>query len=128
MWSTPLAGRIELAEQLVNRANGEASALRAIHDYVGVDMLVSESVAAAIGIVLLARGDPMKAVRFSANVGGDTDTIGAIAGQVCGAWQGLEAVDERMMKQVEEVNHLNLQEESRRIEDMLPGQPGVVPG
>jgi ADP-ribosylglycohydrolase len=119
MWSTPLAGRIELAELLVNRANGDASVLRALFDFVGVSMLVSESVAAAMGIVLLAGGDPMKAVQLSANIGGDTDTIGAIAGQICGAWRGMDAIDERMVKVVEDVNHLHLWEESRQIEDML---------
>lgn len=118
-WSTSLSSRIDLALQLVERAASEAEALSAIYQYVGVDMLVPESVAAAMGIVFLAQGDPMKAVRFGANIGGDTDTIAAIAGQICGAFRGIDAIDPAMVNQVEIVNHLDLKEESRRILAML---------
>lgn len=118
-WSTPLSSRIDLAVQLVDRAASEADALNAIYHYVGVDMLVSESVAAALGIVCLAGGDPMKAVRFGANIGGDTDTIAAIAGQICGAFRGFDALDAELVKQVEAANALNLTDESQRIFDML---------
>ncbi len=114
-WSTPLASRIDLAQRLVEGAANEDDALDALYRYVGVDMLVAESVAAAMGIVLLARGDPMKAVRLGANIGGDTDTIAAIAGQVCGALRGIDALDRGLVEQVENANGLNLLAESRDI-------------
>ena len=54
VWSTPLDGRIELAERLVREASDRQSALEAIYRYVGTDMLVAESVAAAFGFSCLS--------------------------------------------------------------------------
>jgi ADP-ribosylglycohydrolase len=48
-----------------------------------------ETIPAALAIVRLAAGDPWKAVVLSANFGRDTDTIGCIAGGICGALAGL---------------------------------------
>jgi len=114
-WATPLEGRIELAEQIVRDYADPRQAMRLICRYVGVDSIVSESVAAAFGIVLLAKGDPAQAVILGANIGGDTDTIAAIAGAVCGAWRGIDAVDPALLAQVEAVNHLNLDQEAQRM-------------
>jgi len=118
-WSTPLEGRIELAERLVREADDLQDALKDIYRYVGTDMLVAESVAAAFGVFMLAGGNPMKAVVLGANIGGDTDTIAAIAGAVSGAWQGVEAIDAGMLAQVEKVNGLDLKEEARRLTSII---------
>jgi ADP-ribosylglycohydrolase len=48
-----------------------------------------ETVPASLAIVWLAAGDPWKAIVFSANFGRDTDTIGCMAGGICGALSGL---------------------------------------
>jgi ADP-ribosylglycohydrolase len=109
VWTPPLERRIALAIRLVREAESEAEALQALYDYVGVDMLVTESVPTAFGLVILAGGDPMRAVRYAANIGGDTDTIGAIAGAICGALRGIGAVDRTMLADVERVNGLNLE-------------------
>ncbi len=108
VWTPPLERRIALAVRLAREAEGEAKALQALYDYVGVDMLVTESIPTAFGLVALAEGDPMRAVRYAANIGGDTDTIGAIAGAICGALRGIAAVDRAMLAEVERVNGLDL--------------------
>ncbi|MCK4472067.1 MAG: ADP-ribosylglycohydrolase family protein, partial [Anaerolineae bacterium] len=108
VWTPPLEKRFELALRLVRQAENEAQAVRALYDYVGVDLTVTESVPTAFGLVALAEGDPMRAVRYAANIGGDTDTIGAIAGAVCGALRGIEAVDRALLAEVERVNGLDL--------------------
>ena len=109
VWTPPLERRITLAVRLVREAEGEAEAMQALYDYVGVDMLVTESIPTAFGLVILAGGDPMRAVRYAANVGGDTDTIGAIAGAICGALRGIGAVDRALLAEVERVNGLDLE-------------------
>jgi ADP-ribosylglycohydrolase len=119
VWATPLEKRIELAVRLVEENLSDQSALTALHDFVGVDMLVAESVATAFGLVALAKGDPMKAVVFSANIGGDTDTIGAIAGAICGAWRGAGTLDKDMLNRVEEINHLDLASEASRLVSII---------
>lgn len=108
VWTPPLEKRIELAWRLVSQAENEDEAVQSLYDYSGVDLTVTESVPTAFGLVALAEGDPMRAVRHAANIGGDTDTIGAIAGAICGALQGIEAVDRALLAQVERVNGLNL--------------------
>lgn len=109
VWTPRLERRIALALDLVHRAESEAGALQALYDYTGVDLTVTESIPTAFGLVALAEGNPMRAVRYAANLGGDTDTIGAIAGAVCGALRGIDAVDRSMLAQVERVNKLNLE-------------------
>jgi ADP-ribosylglycohydrolase len=118
-WGTQLEKRIELALQIVQENLEPERTLKALFDFVGVDILVPESVATALGIVELAKGDPMKAVIFGANIGGDTDTIAALAGAVCGAWRGIEAFDQQMLSQVEEVNHIDLAAEAARLETII---------
>jgi ADP-ribosylglycohydrolase len=115
VWTPPLERRIALALQLVRQAESEAGALHALHDYVGVDLTVTESIPTAFGLVTLAEGDPVRAVCYAANLGGDTDTIGAMAGAVCGALRGIDAVDGAMLAQVERVNELDLESVARGL-------------
>ena len=122
VWTPPLEKRFELALRLVRQAENEAQAVRALYDYVGVDMTVTESVPTAFGLVALAEGDPMRAVRYAANIGGDTDTIGAIAGAICGALRGIEAVDGALLAEVERVNGLDLAAVARGLVEIeIPG-------
>ncbi len=107
-WTAPLDKRIGWAAQQVRSAENEVEALQALYDTVGVDMLVTESIPTAFGLVVLANGDPMQAVRYATNLGGDSDTIGAIAGAICGAWRGIDGLDRGMVAQVERVNKLDL--------------------
>jgi len=106
-WATPLEKRIELAVDLVERAASPTDALQSLYDFVGVGLDPAESVASAIGIVVAARGDPMTAICAGVNIGGDTDTLAAIAGGICGALRGVTALDAAMVNQVAQVNALD---------------------
>ena len=57
---------------------------------------------------LLARNPSPRALLEAANLGGDTDTIGAIAGAILGASLGVEVFDAYGLAQVERVSQLNL--------------------
>jgi len=118
-WATPLEKRIELAIKIVAGAGSPAQVLADLYAYVGVDMLVAESVAAVFGVIKLADGDPVKAMQFGANIGGDTDTIAAIAGAICGAIHGISPFEREMIAQVDKVNQLNLEAEADRLETII---------
>ncbi len=107
-WATPLDKRIELAVRLARHAGSLPKALQLLYDFVGVGLDPAESVASALGLVAAAHGDPMKAILAGVNIGGDSDTIAGMAGGICGALQGIEALDARLLAQVEQVNQINL--------------------
>jgi ADP-ribosylglycohydrolase len=80
-----IAGRIELALKIAPEGE-EALATR-----IGTSVQSRQSVAAAFGVVRIARGDPWQAALIAANIGDDTDTIGAIACAMAGACAGVAA-------------------------------------
>ncbi|MEV6285478.1 ADP-ribosylglycohydrolase family protein [Kribbella sp. NPDC051770] len=79
-----------------------------LYELVGTSLLAQESVPAAFAV---ANGftDPWEAVRVAASVGGDTDTIAAIAGAVVGACHGVEAFPPDVRRTVAAVNRLELE-------------------
>jgi ADP-ribosylglycohydrolase len=70
-WAVSLAGRPEGAERLMT--------------LIGTSLASQESVPAAFGQLALAGGDGWTACLAAAGAGGDSDTIGAMAGAIAGA-------------------------------------------
>ncbi|CDX17796.1 putative (phospho)hydrolase [Mesorhizobium sp. ORS 3324] len=83
-----IAARIVWAQELV-RGKAEKEAIKLIVDLVGTGVASQESVPAAFAVLEVAQGDPWRAAVISANLGGDTDTIGAVAAGMAGACAGL---------------------------------------
>ena len=115
VWTPPLEHRIALAVRLVRESADEAAARQALYRYIGVDIAVTESVVTALALVVLSEGDPQRAVLHAAQLGGDTDTIGAIAGAICGALAGIAAVDRDLLASVERANGLDLAQTARGL-------------
>ena len=69
---------------------------------------VASAQAIPMAFALLARDPSPRALLDAANIGGDTDTIGAIAGAILGAAAGVGVFDGRALAQVEEVSRLGL--------------------
>ena len=69
---------------------------------------VASAQAIPMAFALLARDPSPQALLDAANLGGDTDTIGAIAGAILGAAAGVGVFDGRALAQVEEVSRLGL--------------------
>ncbi|MGP1395036.1 MAG: ADP-ribosylglycohydrolase family protein [Inquilinaceae bacterium] len=82
-----IAARLSWALDLVEGRPAD-DAVRAIIDLVGTSVAAQESVPAAFAVLRIAQGDPWQAAVLSANLGGDTDTIGAIAAGMAGACAG----------------------------------------
>ena len=94
------------AMQLV--ANPASSSLECLVEQVGTSVASAQAIPMAFA--LLARDPSPQALLDAANIGGDTDTIGAIAGAILGGLLGVEAFDATMLAQVESVSGLHLTE------------------
>jgi ADP-ribosylglycohydrolase len=89
-----IAARIAWAQQLV-RGKPMQEAIRLITELVGTGVASQESVPAAFAVLETAGGDPWQAAVISANLGGDTDTIGAIAAGMAGACTGFSKLPQQ---------------------------------
>lgn len=58
-------------------------------------------------IIELAQTDPNRCAVLCANLGGDTDTIGAMATAICGALHGVNAIDPALKAELDAVNQLD---------------------
>ncbi len=94
------------AMQLV--ANPVSSSLECLVEQVGTSVASAQAIPMAFA--LLARDPSPQALLDAANIGGDTDTIGAIAGAILGAALGFEVFGGRGLAQVESVSGLHLTE------------------
>jgi ADP-ribosylglycohydrolase len=96
--------RIELAINEALKAASFEEALRNIEATVGNSVMMVESAPAAVGIFLAAAGDPLECAVGGANIGNDTDTIGAMAGAMAGALVGYDQLPKDMMAVIQDVN------------------------
>ncbi|MEU7321855.1 ADP-ribosylglycohydrolase family protein [Streptomyces griseoviridis] len=109
-----IASRIVWAGDLV-RDLPEADALDRICALVGTSVASQESVPAAFAVLAVADGDPWRAALLAANLGGDSDTIGAIAGAVAGSVTGLSALPADAVTTLRTVNSLDLRPLTTRL-------------
>ncbi|RFC61969.1 ADP-ribosylglycohydrolase family protein [Fulvimarina endophytica] len=110
-----IASRIRWARDLVSGQSEEA-AIASIVDLVGTSVASQESVPAAFAVVVAAKGDPWRVAVIAANLGGDTDTIGAIAATMAGAASGFAKLP---AERVAELRGLDIAEVKRLAEGLL---------
>ena len=92
------------AMQLV--ANPASSSLECLVEQVGTSVASAQAIPMAFA--LLARNPSPQALLDAANIGGDTDTIGAIAGAILGGALGEQVLPADSLSMIEEVSHLGL--------------------
>lgn len=102
-----LRRRIEAVRELV-AAQEREMVLQELKDFYGTGVETIESIPAALAVVQLAEGSAWEAACISAELGGDTDTIGAISGAICG---GLDPhFPDGVAETLEAVNNLHFEE------------------
>jgi ADP-ribosylglycohydrolase len=85
-----IAARIRWAAGLVRDAEPDQAA-ELIGTLVGTSLATQESVPAAFAVLRVVPDDPWQACLLAASLGGDTDTIAAMAGAIAGACHGQSA-------------------------------------
>jgi ADP-ribosylglycohydrolase len=114
-----VAARLESAVRLVRAEAGESGTAEqridagseVIDEVVGTSLATQESVPAAFAVLALAdtvrpggAGDPWLVCRLGASLGGDSDTIAAMAGAIAGALGGVNALPATARDQVAAAN------------------------
>ena len=90
-----IAARIAWATELAEGCGPDTAqdtALNRIADLVGTSVATQESVPTAFALLAMTQGDAWQTARLAANLGGDTDTIGAIAAGIAGACAGFSSL------------------------------------
>lgn len=77
-----------------------------IYEVIGTGTMISESVPAALAAGFFAP-TPAAAAHLCANLGGDTDTIGAMACAIAGARRGIRAFAPETLHTLQQVNNLD---------------------
>ena len=92
------------------RAGTRVSAPVDVAARIGTSSLSHESVPTAFAVLKATGGNVWNAAVASANLGGDTDTIGAIAAGMAGAISGYASIPEARTAVLFDANALNLEE------------------
>lgn len=102
-----VAERIVWATGLV-RGLSTSEVCERVYALVGTSLATQESVPAAFAVLTACQDDPWQAVLLAASVGGDCDTIAAVAGAIGGACHGVEAFPADARATLDRVNKLDL--------------------
>jgi ADP-ribosylglycohydrolase len=101
--ASDMAERIAWAQDAV-RGRSQDDAIARIAGEVGTSVASRESVPAAFAVLEVAAGDPWRAAVIGANIGGDTDTIGAMAAGMAGACAGLGALPQARIAELKGID------------------------
>ncbi|MFL6052842.1 MAG: ADP-ribosylglycohydrolase family protein [Actinoallomurus sp.] len=113
-----IASRIRWATELV--AGRPAEAADDIYRLVGTSLATQESVPAAFAVLAVYPNDPWQACLRAASLGGDCDTIAAIAGAIAGACHGVECFPGDAIDTIRTVNALPLDDLAGRLLALRP--------
>lgn len=110
--STPcpsLSARTKLGVRLAKEYQDDEKAfLENLYNLVGAGVNTSESVPTALAIAYYSF-DVKKCALMCANLGGDTDTIGAMATAICGGACGLEGIPSDYIDTIKRANHIDME-------------------
>jgi ADP-ribosylglycohydrolase len=103
-----VARRISWALDLVRDADDDPL-LDLVDGLVGTSVATQEAVPAAFAVASRAPGDPWRAALLAARLGGDSDTVAAMAAAMVGACTGLGSFPADAVATVRAVNDLDLE-------------------
>jgi len=114
-----ISKRIRYAVEIAQNEDDEEKFLQTVYDMVGSGLPTVQTVPAAMAIVIFANADPNRCARLAANLGGDTDTIGAISCGIAGAYSGIQKFDEKILDCVIKTNQLNMETLAKQLSDFV---------
>jgi ADP-ribosylglycohydrolase len=115
-YSADLSEKIRFSRRLIQTASSPAEAAKIAGEVIGAGTPVVESVAAAIAIADFCQGNPRDAIEIAGNTKGDSDTVAAIAGTICGAFAGEAAFPATWRSCVTGANNLDVRDWATRLQ------------
>jgi ADP-ribosylglycohydrolase len=109
MCAASTAGRVAYLRRVVPGFESPAELLDFLYGVLGAGLESEDVAAAAFGIFMYAKEDAWLAVRMGASIGGDTDTIAALAGALCAAFSGAHGIPGPLVDEVVRSNGLDLE-------------------
>ncbi|MFB5679260.1 ADP-ribosylglycohydrolase family protein [Paenibacillus terreus] len=117
--------RLKLGIEFADKyRDDEETFTQKIYDVIGCGTMTSESVPAALAMAYYAK-DPNRCAVICANIGGDTDTIGAMATAICGAKYGHDAIRKDWLETIDRENNVDLKNYAHFIESHKSQFKGV---
>ena len=114
-FSASIKERLILALEIASKYKGDEEQFsQKIYDIIGCGTLTSEAVPAALAMAYYAK-EPKKCSLMCANLGGDTDTIGAMATAICGAKVGIKGIDLKWIEEIDKSNKVDLEYYAEKI-------------
>lgn len=122
-FSPRLNERVKIGVQLAkDYKEDEDKFAKKIYDIVGTGVGIIESVPAAIAAAYYTK-DPNRCALLCANMGGDTDTIGAMATAICGAYCGKGKIKKESIEVLDKQNDIEF---SAYVNILMEGRSKMV--
>lgn len=107
--------RMRLAIEIGRRGESWEETMRELADVIGSGISATEAIPCAFGILAANPDDTMGAIRMSANIGNDTDTIGTMVGAMAGALYGAKTIPGKFLNTINNVNGFDLERVAQDI-------------
>lgn len=117
--------RLKIAKEIVDSEKDDNIVLERLYDEVGSGVEIIETIPCVFALIQLADGNPVKVAQYSAAIGWDTDTIGAISTAICGGMYP-EKLPQEMIKQIESVNRIDFSKLTRDIRPFVNFELGKM--
>ena len=113
------AARIRHVVNFVPGTNLTDSLLDHLYEVMGTGLESADVCAAVFALFLYAKEDVWLAIQMGASVGGDTDTIAALAGALCAAYASSHTIPSTVLQEVVSRNSLDLPTVAARVIDVF---------
>jgi len=114
--------RFTSAYSLLQGIESPEEVMSFIYEVIGTTMEANETVPAALSVFAFAGDDVWLAIRTGASVGGDTDTIAALAGALSALYRGDHNIPREIVSEVIAVNRLDLGRYGRILAEIFNGE------
>lgn len=115
--SASIVQRMKLAKKIIRNCT-LPEAMKKLYEVIGTGVETIETIPSVLAIVDLSEGNPIISAKLCASIGGDTDTIGAIATAICGGMN--PSFEHSLINILETTNNIKFNELSDKLYKFSP--------